>query len=182
MRKIYVASSWRNPFYPHAVKDLLGDGHEVYDFRKDGFRWIDLHPSLPNLAPRSWLRLIEDSEWAVKHFEADMAALHWCDTLVLVLPAGRSAAWESGWALGRGKDTHVMLHPDAPMEAELMILMFGEDQIYHSWEALRAALRIELPAPTPQICPPQPAAPTAPESPKVRDALPRPRRSKLPLS
>ena len=33
MAKIYVASSWRNPFYPDVVETLRKAGHDVYDFR-----------------------------------------------------------------------------------------------------------------------------------------------------
>jgi hypothetical protein len=33
-RKIYVASSWRNEYYPEVVEKLREAGHEVYDFRK----------------------------------------------------------------------------------------------------------------------------------------------------
>ena len=33
MAKIYVASSWRNVFYPDVVQRLRDAGHEVYDFR-----------------------------------------------------------------------------------------------------------------------------------------------------
>jgi len=32
-RKIYVASSWRNDYYPKVVAKLREAGHEVYDFR-----------------------------------------------------------------------------------------------------------------------------------------------------
>ena len=32
-RKIYVASSWRNTFYPEVVARLREAGHDVYDFR-----------------------------------------------------------------------------------------------------------------------------------------------------
>ena len=32
-RKIYVASSWRNEYYPEVVRQLREAGHEVYDFR-----------------------------------------------------------------------------------------------------------------------------------------------------
>ena len=32
-RKIYVASSWRNEYYPEVVEKLREAGHEVYDFR-----------------------------------------------------------------------------------------------------------------------------------------------------
>ena len=31
--KIYVASSWRNEYYPEVVEKLREAGHEVYDFR-----------------------------------------------------------------------------------------------------------------------------------------------------
>ena len=33
MAKIYVASSWRNQYFPEVVKKLREYGHEVYDFR-----------------------------------------------------------------------------------------------------------------------------------------------------
>lgn len=31
--KIYVASSWRNTYYPSVVSALRDAGHDVYDFR-----------------------------------------------------------------------------------------------------------------------------------------------------
>ena len=31
MAKIYVASSWRNQYFPEVVKKLREYGHEVYD-------------------------------------------------------------------------------------------------------------------------------------------------------
>ncbi|WP_288286697.1 hypothetical protein [uncultured Prevotella sp.] len=43
-RKIYVASSWRNEYYPEVVEKLREAGREVYDFRNPpsgdpGFKW-----------------------------------------------------------------------------------------------------------------------------------------------
>jgi hypothetical protein len=38
-------------------------------------------------------------------FALDMGALEWCDACVLVLPCGRSAHLEAGWAAGAGKFT-----------------------------------------------------------------------------
>ena len=43
-RKIYVASSWRNEYYPDVVVKLREAGHAVYDFRNPpsgapGFKW-----------------------------------------------------------------------------------------------------------------------------------------------
>ena len=45
--KIYVASSWRNEYYPDTVKTLREAGHDVYDFRNppgggNGFHWSDV--------------------------------------------------------------------------------------------------------------------------------------------
>jgi len=50
---IYVASSWRNPYYPEVVKRLREEGHEVYDFRNPphghaGFHWTDVDQNAPN--------------------------------------------------------------------------------------------------------------------------------------
>ncbi len=47
MAKIYVASSWRNKYYPEVVEALRAAGHEVYDFRNPphggaGFHWTDI--------------------------------------------------------------------------------------------------------------------------------------------
>ena len=47
MARIYVASSWRNPYFPDVVNRLRAAGHEVYDFRNPphggaGFLWTDV--------------------------------------------------------------------------------------------------------------------------------------------
>lgn len=33
MARIYVASSWRNPFYPDVASRFKDEGHDVYDVR-----------------------------------------------------------------------------------------------------------------------------------------------------
>ncbi len=58
-------------------------------------------------------------------FAKDMTALREADATVLVLPCGRSAHLELGWATGAGQRTVVLL--DTPMsEPELMYLMCDE--------------------------------------------------------
>ena len=49
MAKIYVASSWRNQYFPEVVKKLREYGHEVYDFRNPphdhgAFMWKNVDP------------------------------------------------------------------------------------------------------------------------------------------
>lgn len=35
---LYIASSWRNTYYPEVVTALRAAGHEVYEFKKDALR------------------------------------------------------------------------------------------------------------------------------------------------
>ena len=85
MAKIYVASSWRNHYYPEVVKRLH-------------------HP-------------LADCQFA-----ADLEALEWADTCVLVLPCGRSAHTEAGWMAGAGK--RVIAYIPEMVEPELMYKLF----------------------------------------------------------
>ena len=127
-RRIYLASSWRNPYYHHALIALRDYGHEVYDFRNpaphlEGFSWTQLNLEK---APADWTPadLLEAHKHPIaqRGFLSDFSAMKWCDTLILLMPAGRSAHIEAGWAVGAGKNVHVILHQDK-FEADLMYLM-----------------------------------------------------------
>lgn len=54
-------------------------------------------------------------------FKRDMDALRECEACVLVLPCGRSAHLELGWAVGAGKKTCVL--ELEPIEPDLMYAM-----------------------------------------------------------
>ena len=104
-RKIYVASSRRNSEQPAVVKALRGAGHEVYDFHnpapgENGFAWSALDPDWLKWNLRQYVHNVR-KPLADKGFKFDRDALHWCDTCVLVLPCGRSAHLEAGYAAGR---------------------------------------------------------------------------------
>ena len=107
MARIYVASSWRNPYFPDVVKRLREAGHEVYDFRNPphggaGFHWTDIDPDAPNWTYAQYAEGLRHP-LAERQFQADIDALTWADTCVLVLPCGRSAHTEAGWMAGAGK-------------------------------------------------------------------------------
>lgn len=126
-RKIYVASSWRNPIQPDIVGMLRDAGHKVYDFRNPvlgyGFRWSEVNPDWLNWSPEQFvLDLYSGHPAIVRGFGFDKDALDWADTCVLVLPCGRSAHLEAGYAVGQGKRTVFYLHPDR-FEPELMYLL-----------------------------------------------------------
>jgi len=139
---IYVASSWRNDLQPDVVATLRNDGHEVYDFKNpapgdNGFGWRQLE-------------LGEKSEWdanffatkvldhpvAARGFNLDMRALEACSACVLVLPCGRSAHLELGYAVGAGKLTIVYM-PKLE-EPELMYRMC--DYVETTLDGVRRAL------------------------------------------
>lgn len=133
MSRVYVASSWRNDRQPQVVELLRSAGHEVYDFKnppgRTGFSWSEVRsPSEPGIPAKGadwvpaseYLRMVEHPRSAAG-FASDFDAMHWADTVVLVLPCGKSAHLELGWAAGAGKRTAVLL--EDPCEPELMYLM-----------------------------------------------------------
>ena len=126
MAKIYVASSWRNQFYPEVVKILRESGHEVYDFRNPphnhgAFMWKNIDPAFENWTVEDYKKGLEDPS-SERQFQADLDALNWADICVIVLPCGRSAHTEAGWMKGAGKT--VIAYIPEMQEAELMYKLF----------------------------------------------------------
>lgn len=123
--KIYVASSWRNPIQQEIVKILTDAGHQVYDFRNPkpgnhGFAWSEVNADWLQWTPEQFVRDLYSGHPAVERgFSFDREALDWAECCVLVLPCGRSAHLEAGYAAGKGKRTIFYLHPDK-FEPELM--------------------------------------------------------------
>lgn len=129
---VYVASSWRNPAQPQICAALAAAGIDHYDFRnppgRTGFSWKQVKPE------RGWL-LAKGTDWepvdtflemmdhpaAVASFDTDFQAMQRADTFVLVLPCGKSAHLELGWAVGAGKRTAILL--EDPVEPESMYHM-----------------------------------------------------------
>jgi hypothetical protein len=127
MARIYVASSWRNPYFPEVVTRLREAGHEVYDFRNPphggaGFHWTDVDPDAPNWTYAQYAEGLHHP-LAERQFQADIDALTWADTCVLVLPCGRSAHTEAGWMAGAGK--RVIAYIPEMVEPELMYKLFA---------------------------------------------------------
>lgn len=134
MRKIYLASSWRNLYQPNMVGLLRQNGHQVYDFRNPnkgwdspvpnvlkGFAWSDLDPEWQGWDNQRYRTLLLEHPIAERGFESDWQAMQWADTGVLLLPSGRSAHIEAGYFAGAGKELHIVLTD--PQEPELMYRM-----------------------------------------------------------
>ena len=122
--KIYVASSWRNDAQPGVVAFLREHGHEVYDFRNPaegdtGFGWREIDEDWQTWSPTRFRECL-DHPTAKSGFDKDFAAMEWADAFVLVMPCGRSAHLELGWAVGASKPTLILLSDGEP---ELMYKM-----------------------------------------------------------
>lgn len=126
MKKIYVASSWRNEFYPKLVDLLRKEGHEVHDWRStpNAFSWTKIEPeyqhgdTVATAEYRNWL-LHPASEAG---FKDDCNGMEWADIGILLLPAGASAHTEAAYMRGRGKHVFI-LRPDNS-QPELMYKLF----------------------------------------------------------
>lgn len=122
--RIYVASNWRNVHQPGVVEQLRAAGHEVYDYKDptSAFNWREVADPAALKNPKKFRDQVLRHPIAKAGFSHDMAALRAADATVLVLPCGRSAHLELGWATGAGQKTFVLLD-DPVSEPELMYLM-----------------------------------------------------------
>lgn len=124
MSKIYVASSWRNHIQPIVVRELREHGHEVYDFKNPkegdkGFHWSEIDLNWQQWSPEKYRDCL-NHPIAKAGYKSDFDAMEWADTFVGVMPFGRSASLEMGWAAGHGKKTILLLENGEP---ELMVKM-----------------------------------------------------------
>lgn len=140
--KIYVASSWRNEFFPEIVSRLRSEGYDVYDFRNpgdgsDGFRWSDVSADWLEWEPQRYRHELMNNPLCQRQFGNDERAMESCDACVLLLPSGRSAHTEAGWFAGKGKK--VIVHIPIKQEPELMYRLF--DAVTTTIDELLAALK-----------------------------------------
>lgn len=135
-RKIYVASSWRNDRQPIIVGMLRAAGHEVYDFRNPkegdkGFHWSDIDPDWQDWSMEEYSHCL-NHPIANAGFESDFDAMLWADTFIGVMPFGRSASLEMGWAAGCTDKETILLLSDG--EPELMVKML--DHVVCGWNEI----------------------------------------------
>lgn len=114
--KIYIASSWKNAGLVRTLSLVMqGLGHEVYDFtdaeKHFAFDAADIERFAGKRDEIDWLDFMECTE-TLKAFQADRAGINWADAVLMVLPCGRSAHLEAGYAVGRNKP--LIIYGDLP--------------------------------------------------------------------
>lgn len=83
--------------------------------------WKDIDPNFENWSVEQYKTGLTHPS-SERQYKADLDALNWADTCVLVLPCGRSAHTEAGWMKGAGKK--VIVYIPEMQEAELMYKLF----------------------------------------------------------
>lgn len=139
---VYVASSWRNNYQPFVCETLKAAKIPHYDFRNPeggaGFAWSEIDPDWQAWRATDYIEKLNHSR-AVEGFNLDMDALKRATHVLLVLPCGRSAHLELGWAVGAGRKTAIWTHDGE--EPELMAKMV--DHITGSFMDVLAWLGVE---------------------------------------
>ena len=141
MSKIYLASSWRNPFQPQMVETLRDWGHEVYDFRNPkegntGFQWSEIDSNWEAWSSIAFVEALGDPIANIG-FALDWDAMQWAEACVLLLPCGRSAHLEAGYFKGASKPLYIYL-AELRTEPELMYKM--AEGVHTDLDDLRIAL------------------------------------------
>lgn len=140
MAKIYVASSWKNEGEVQYIAALLRHaGHDVDDFTdaSDGryvFDYRDLG-DIQQYDARSFLQ----TEQAQKAFQEDRKWIDWADGVLLLLPAGRSAHLEAGYAKGKGK--FVIIYQDVFPPGEFDVMYGFADLVTEEFQSVLAFLQ-----------------------------------------
>lgn len=124
IRKIYVASSWKNDYQPEVVGFLKKAGFDVYDFRNpgpgdNGFSWESIDPEYKNWTAREYKDAL-NHPLAQAGFLNDFSAMWKSHACVLVLPCGRSAHIEAGYFIGAQKKLVIYI----PEEKVIPYLMY----------------------------------------------------------
>lgn len=123
MKKVYVASSWRNEYQQMIVNALRAAGFEVYDFKtpngEEGFLWSNISENWQGWTMEQYREALKN-DYAQFGFNRDFEAMQIADICILCLPCGRSAHLEAGWMKGEGKKVIAFIPPSEKIEPELM--------------------------------------------------------------
>jgi hypothetical protein len=121
--KIYLASSWKNAALVRDIKGMLeAMGHEVDAFCDDtGKRFVFIFDQLPDVTNHDAVSVLE-FPIVQQAFKEDKKWLDWSEAVLLILPSGKSAHLEAGYAKGQGK--HLIIYQEHYPKGEFDV-MYG---------------------------------------------------------
>ena len=112
--KIYIASSWKNVAAVRKAAKILRyrHRHSVDDFTDPSHgRFVFSYTEIDNYQHMDGIKFLKQPK-AQRAFQEDKKWIDWADVVLLMLPSGRSAHLEAGYAAGRGKK--LIIYGDFP--------------------------------------------------------------------
>jgi nucleoside 2-deoxyribosyltransferase len=133
-KKIYIASAWKMQAEAiNLAQELRTYGFEVFCFcETDAKHYSFDFRTVDNPDQKDAFDLLDDPR-SRKAFVADIAGLDWADTVILLVPSGRSAHLEAGYAKGKGKRLYI--YGGFP-KGEWDVMYHLADGIYEGLEAM----------------------------------------------
>lgn len=109
INKIFISTSWKNETQAiHLANALRDKGYEVDCFCDSSTgRFVFSYNELINYESMDCIEFIKTKQ-ATKAFNEDKKYIEWCDLLIMVLPCGKSAHLEAGYAKGIGKKVFML--------------------------------------------------------------------------
>lgn len=136
-RKVYIIGSLRNPDVIAVAGFLRAEHYDVFDdWYSPGPNTDDFWQEYEKQRGRTFREALAGHH-AQHAFALDKKHLDACDSVVLVLPAGKSGHLELGYAIGKGKRGYILM-PGEPERFDLMynfatkIFTSVDELVYHA--------------------------------------------------
>lgn len=97
--RIYVASSWKNERYEAVCTELRNVGHTVLCWRENPFQFTTIDPNWEKWTSKQFIAAMHTDVFK-DGCKKDLDLMYQADMVLLLLPCGRSAHLEMGWAVG----------------------------------------------------------------------------------
>jgi len=149
--RIYIASSWKNQKEVLALADSLEkQGFEVDAFcrstyKRYSFHWSELVDDENDLANYDAIEFLADPR-TQRAFREDKRWLDWADTVIMLMPCGRSSHLEAGYAVGQGKRLYIYgLFPKGEFDVMYGFAdgLFRTEQLNELVKALKTNLEVD---------------------------------------
>lgn len=113
--KVYIASSWKNERYEAVCAELRNAGHTILCWREQPF----IDPNWEKWTSEQFIAAM-NTDVFVAGCKKNLDLMYQADVVLLLLPCGRSAHLEMGWAVGVEWCCTVALMDSGCVSTELM--------------------------------------------------------------